>query len=162
MFVDRFFVFFREKLFSGVVVIKDVNEWVDIIFFVVIDVVGGVVLFNVVVFVRFVCVWEVVCKDDVDVIKVGIDVSCVFVWRDGIVEDVDGIEIVGVYVGKDDVDFIVEGGIDVFVKEFDFSVFFDNDMVVMFVIRGWIVDGRIIEELFFVVDILVFMFNSGL
>lgn len=159
-------MFFREKFFgSVVVVIKEVIVWVDIIFFVVIDVVDGVVLFNVVVvFVRFVCVWEVVCKDDVDVIKVGIDVCCVVVWRDGIIEDDDGIEIDGVFVSKDDVDFIVEGvcGIDVFVKEFDFSVFFDNSMVVMFVIRGWIVDGRIIEELFFVVDILVFMFNSGL
>lgn len=157
-------MFFREKFFGNVVVvIKEVIMWVDIIFFVVIDVVDGVVLYNVVVvFVRFVCVWEVVCKDDFDVIKVGIDICCVVVLRDGIVEDVDGIKIDGVYVSKDDVDFIVEGGIDVFVKEFDFSVFFDNDMVVMFVIRGWIVDGRIIEELFFVVDILVFMFNSGL
>lgn len=157
-------MFFREKFFGNVVVvIKEVIEWVDIIFFVVIDVVDGVVLYNVVVvFVRFVCVWEVVCKDDVDVIKVGFDVNFVVVWRDGIVEDDDDIEIDGVYVSKDDVDFIVEGGIDVLVKEFDFSVFFDNDMVVMFVIWDWEVDGIVIEDLFFIVDILVFMFNSGL
>lgn len=157
-------MFFREKFFgSVVVVIKEVIEWVDIIFFVVIDVVDGVVLFNVVVvFVRFVCVWEVVCKDDLDVIKVGIDICCVVVLRDGIVEDVDGIKIDGGYVSKDDVDFIVEGGIDVFVKEFDFSVFFENDMVVMFVIWDWEIDGIVIEDLFFIVDILVFMFNSGL
>lgn len=107
--------------------------------------------------------WEVVCKDDPDVTKVGIDIRCVVVSRDGIAEDVDGTKIDGAYVSKDDVDFIVEGarGIDVLVKEFDSSVSSDNDTVVTFATRGRTVDGRTIEELFSAVDTLASMFNSG-
>lgn len=105
--------------------------------------------------------WEVVCKDDPDVTKVGIDIRCVVVSRDGIAEDVDGTKNDGAYVSKDDVDFIVEGGIDVLVKEFDSSVSSDNDTVVTFATRGRTVDGRTIEELFSAVDTLASMFNSG-
>lgn len=105
--------------------------------------------------------WEVVCKDDAEVAKVGIDVRCVVVWRGGIAEDEDGTEIDGAYVSKDDVDFIVEGGIDVLVKEFDSSVSSDNGTVVPFATRGRTVDGRTIEELFSAVDTLASMFNSG-
>lgn len=79
--------------------------------------------------------WVVGCKDDADVAKVGIDIRCVVVCRDGIAEDVDGTEIVGAYVSKDDVDFKVEGGIDVLVKEFDSSVSSENGTVVTFAIR---------------------------
>lgn len=79
--------------------------------------------------------WVVGCKDDADVTKVGIDIRCVVVWRDGIAEDDDGTEIDGAYVSKGDVDFIVEGGIDVLVKEFDSSVSSENGTVVTFAIR---------------------------
>lgn len=107
--------------------------------------------------------WVVGCKDDADVTKVGIDIRCVVVCKDGIAEDDDGTEIDGAYVSKGDVDFIVEGGIaiDVLVKEFDSSVSSDNDMVVTFATRGRTVDGRTIEELFSAVDTLASMFNSG-
>lgn len=105
--------------------------------------------------------WEVVCKDDADVTKVGFDVNFVIVWRDGIAEDDDDTEIDGAYVSKDDVDFIVEGDIDVLVKEFDSSVSSDNSTVVTFATRGRTVDGRTIEELFSAVDTLASMFNSG-
>lgn len=105
--------------------------------------------------------WEVVCKDDPDVTKVGIDICCVVVSRDGIAEDVDGTKIDGGYVSKDDVDFKVEGGIDVLVKEFDSSTSSDNGTVVTFATRGRTVDDTAVEDLFSTVDTLASMFNSG-
>lgn len=118
-------------------------------------------MFNVViVLVRLVCVGVNVCKDDADVTKVGIDVHCVVVWRDGIAEVDDGTEIDGAYVSKDDVD-LVGGGVDVLVNEFDSSVSSDNGTVVMFALRGRTVNGTVVDDLFSAADTLASMFNSG-
>lgn len=118
-------------------------------------------MFNVViVLVRLVCVWVIVCKDDADVTKVGIDVHCVVVWRGGIAEVDDGTEIDGAYVSKDDVD-LVGGGVDVLVNEFDSSVSSDNGTVVMFALRGRTVNGTVVDDLFPAADTLASMFNSG-